>query len=132
LEDLIGNLPGADQITEAMRTDLLIGALVPDTEGMWPGMPGYSPTYDMYFAAARACRFLAGLPLVTTASSEGTAATLQPPAWQALIRYYEGMSTICAASATLLSVVPIPDPPHVVPTDMSGRGSSGDIDTDMA
>lgn len=133
LDDLLSNLPGYSLITEGMKTAALEGARIPDSFGVWPGEEGYEPTYDNFFAALNLIGFLQAQPVVTNTGSEGTSVTVSKPEWAALVRYYRSQSPIINATGQdVLTRVIIPDVPHVVPTDMSGRGSHyGDINTDI-
>lgn len=133
LDELLNTLPGFDALTTAMKSSALAGALIPDAWGMWPGEQGYVATYDNYFAALNLIAFLQAQPLVTNTSSEGTSVTVAPPDWAALRSYYRSMSQIIQTTGQdVLTRVEIPDLPHVVPTNMSGRRSHyGDIDTDL-
>lgn len=133
LDDLLNSLPGYSLLTEAMKNAALSGALIPDADGVWPGQDGYVTTHDVYFAALNLLGFLQAQPVVTNTSSEGTSVTVSKPEWAALVRYYRSQSPIINATGQdVLTRVIIPDVPHVVPTDMSGRGSHyGDINTDI-
>lgn len=133
LDDLLKSLPGYLLLTEAMKNAALSGALIPDADGVWPGQDGYVPTHDVYFAALNLLGFLQAQPVVTNTSSEGTSVTVSKPEWAALVRYYRSQSPIINATGQdVLTRIVIPDVPHVVPTDMSGRGSHyGDINTDI-
>ena len=133
LDDLLSSLPGYSLITEGMKTAALEGARVPDSFGVWPLEEGYEQTYDNFFAALNLIGFLQAQPVVTNTASEGTSVTVSKPEWDALIRYYRSMSPIIqTAGQDVLTRVEIPDLPHVVPTNMSGRRSHyGDIDTDL-
>lgn len=132
LTALLANLPGAGLITPAQYHDALAGALVPDAAGVWPGQPNYTPTYDTYFAAISLIGFLQAQPVVRSSSSEGTSIAVDAPNWSALLAYYRSQSPIHnATGADILQIVPIPDGPHVIFTDMSGRlDDYGNVDTD--
>lgn len=133
LTALLANLPGASLITSAQYASALAGALVPDSFGVWPGRPGYEATHDIYFAALSLLAFLQAQPVVRQSSSEGTSVAVDAPNWAGLAAYYRSQSRICSAYGDgLLVPVTIPDMPHVVRTDMSGRGTDhGDVDTDL-
>lgn len=81
----------------------LAASLIPDAAGVWPGQPGYQPTYDLYWAAAetgvlRAMRAaMSATETVTRVTSEGTTFDVQPaPAtdWAALERSWRARSRI--------------------------------------
>lgn len=81
----------------------LAASLIPDAAGVWPGQPGYQPTYDIYWAAAetsalRAMRAaMSATETVTRVTSEGTTFDVQPaPAtdWAALERSWRARSRI--------------------------------------
>lgn len=133
LEELLKSLPGYQSISAGMKDAALKGALIPDTNGVWPGNDGYVDTYDVYFAALGLLGFLQALPMVTSSSSEGTSVSVSRPDWSALITYYRSQSVIAGVTGQdIMTRVNIPDVPHVRKTDMSGRGSHhGDIDTDV-
>lgn len=136
LEDitaLVANLPGASLITQKQFTDALAGALMPDEAGVWPGETGYVNTHDIYFAAVSLVGFLQAQPVVRQSSSEGTSVAVDAPNWAGLLTYYRGASPIYSATgAGVLVPVRIPDGPHVIRTDMSGRGDEyGDVNTDL-
>lgn len=133
MEALLASLPGYALITSTMKTAALEGAVIPDSFGLWPGEDGYEATYDIYFAAWSLLGFLRAQPVVRNASSEGTSVAVDAPDWSALAHYYLSMSPIGAAAGNgVLQRVAIPDVPHVVRTDMSGRFDSyGDVDTDL-
>jgi hypothetical protein len=136
LEDLtalVANLPGASLISTRQYEDVLAGALVPDSFNVWPGQPGYEKTYDVYFAAIGLVGFLQAQPVVRQSSSEGTSVAVDAPNWAGLLAYYRSMSRISGALGDgVLVPVRIPDGPHVVHTDMTGRGDDyGDVNTDL-
>lgn len=133
LNDLLSNLPGYSLISPAMKAAALEGARIPDENGVWPGQPGYIPTFDVYFAALTLLGFLQAQPVVRQTSSEGTSVSVDAPNWSALIQYYQSMSPICQVTGNgLLTKVLIPDGPHVLRTDMSGQEVYyGDVDTDL-
>lgn len=133
LDDLLSSLPGYSLITEDMKIAALEGARIPDSFGVWPGEEGYEPTYDTFFAALNLLGFLKAQQVVTSTSSERTSVSVSKPEWDSLATYFRTMSPIVRASGgSVLTYVPIPDVPHVVPTNMSGRGTHyGDIDTDL-
>ena len=93
--------------TEPTLNDLdlqaaLDSALVPDSNGVWPGQPGYQPTYDLYWAAAetstlRAMRAaMSATQTVTKVTSEGSTFEVEQsaPDWAALGRRWRAMSQI--------------------------------------
>lgn len=133
LEELLSNLPGYDTINHNQKLHALAASVMPDSAGVWPGQPGYTTTYDVYFAALQLVGWLQGQPVVRQSSSEGSSISVDAPNWAAVTSYYRGMSKIVqATSETVLQKVTIPDSSHVVRTDMSGRGSHyGDVDTDL-
>lgn len=132
LDFLIQSLPGFELINDEMKARALLQSLVPDPNGVWPGSEGYVTTYDAYYAALCLLPFLKAHPQLRQTSSEGTSIAMDPPDWDALGQYYRSMSKIVAASGnSALSIVAIPDVPHVTRTDMSGRGSDGNLDTDL-
>lgn len=133
LNALLISLPGYGLLTPNMKQNALNGARIPDAAGVWPGGEDYVPTYDVYFAAMSLIGFLQAQPVVRQASSEGTSTAVDAPQWSGLLAWYRSMSPICAAAgSTVLQVLPIPDFPHVIATDMSGRwDGNGDVDTDL-
>ena len=87
------------------ETDLqaaLAASLIPDAAGVWPGQPGYQPTYDLYWAAAetstlRAMRAaMSATQTVTKVTSEGSTFEVEQsaPDWAALGRRWRAMSQI--------------------------------------
>lgn len=133
LNALLANLPNASLITTNMKQAALDGARVPDSFLVWPGEPGYENTYDFFFAAYNLIAFLQAQPVVRSTSSEGTSISVDAPDWAALRDYYKSQSIIFGASGNgVLTKVLIPEGPHVLPTDMSGRWDGyGDVDTDL-
>ncbi len=133
LNALLINLPNYGLLTPEMKQRALDGARIPDAAGVWPGQPNYVPTYDVYYAAIGLVGFLQAQPVVRQSSSEGTSIAVDAPNWAGLVAWYSSMSPIMGVQpGGLLVAVPIPDWPHVVPTDMSGRGQDyGDVDTDL-
>lgn len=133
LNELLQTLPGYELLTEAMKTAAMSGALIPDSDGHWPGTSGYTPTYDIYFAALKLLPFLQAQPVVTSAGSEGTSVSVKPADWNAIMRFYRENSLIIQATGNdVLHLVPIPDPPHVRRVSMrDGGGYYGDVDTDI-
>lgn len=133
LDALLQNLPGFDLIGAQQKADALANARIPDSNGVWPGQPGYINSYDIYYAALQLVGFLQAQPVVRQSSSEGTSVAVDAPSWDGLLAYYRSMSPICQASGTsALGVIQIPDGPHVRRTDMSGRYDDyGDVDTDL-
>lgn len=133
LNALLSNLPNYALLTVQMKQRALDGALIPDAAGVWPGQPGYVLTYDVYYAAIGLVGFLQAQPVVRQSSSEGTSIAVDAPNWRGLINWYQSMSPIYQAQGPhVLRAVAIPDGPHVVPTDMSGRyDDNGDVDTDL-
>lgn len=134
LNALLISLPGYGLLTPNMKQNALNGALMPDSAGVWPGEQNYVITYDEYFAAISLVGFLQAQPVVRQASSEGTSTAVDAPQWGNLLAWYRSMSPICKAQgSTLLTSIPIPGGPHVLPTDMSGRwDGNGDVDTDLS
>jgi hypothetical protein len=133
LNSLLSPLPGYGVLTEPMKQVALNGAVIPDGAGVWPGQPGYQNTYDVYFAAISLIGFLQAQPVVRQVSSEGTSTAVDAPDWSGIIAFYRAQSIICGATPNpVLGILPIPEVPHVVRTDMSGRwDQDGDVDTDM-
>jgi hypothetical protein len=135
LSALLANLPNYTLLTDTMKQDALSGALVPDTNGVWPGQPDYITTYDIYFAAVRLIGFLMAQPVVRQSSSEGTSVAVDAPSWGGLLEYYRSQSPILQATTNgpVLTKVLIPEGPHVYHTDMTGvRGGNNDnVDTDL-
>ena len=133
LNELLSSLPGYALLTDAMKTVAMNAALIPDSEGRWPGQEDYEPTYDIYFAALKLLPFLQAQPVVTSAGSEGTSVSVKPADWDAIIAFYRGNSHIIQATGNdVLRAVPIPDPPHVRKVNMQDRGGYyGDVDTDI-
>lgn len=132
LTTLLANLPGAALISQKQYEDALAGALIPDSAGVWPGNTGYVTTYDVYFAAISLVGFLQAQPVVRQSSSEGTSLAVDAPNWAGLLAYYRSVSPVYGAlGAGVLVAIPIPDGPHVRHTDMSGRGSDDNVDTDL-
>ncbi len=80
----------------------LAASLIPDAAGVWPGQPGYQPTYDLYWAAAetstlRAMRVaMSATQTVTKVTSEGSTFEVEQsaPDWAALSRRWRAMSQI--------------------------------------
>lgn len=134
LNALLITLPGYGLLSPNMKQHALDGAVIPDAAGVWPGQEDYVPTYDVYFAAMSLIGFLQAQPVVRQVSSEGTSTAVDAPQWGNLLVWYRSMSPICqAAGVNVLTPITIPDGPHVVRNDMSGRGDgNGDIDTDLA
>lgn len=133
LNNLLNVLAGYGVLTPQMKQSALDSSLIPDTNGVWPDQPGYETTYDVYFAALRLIPILAAQPVITSASSEGTSASVKPTDWSALIQSYRGLSVIIQATGSgVLNRVPIPDVPHVRRVPMNDRGGYyGDVDTDI-
>lgn len=134
LNELLSTLPGYALLTDNMKTVAMGGALIPDSEGRWPGQDDYVETFDIYFAALKLLPFLQAQPVVTSAGSEGTSVSVKPTDWSAIIAFYRGASSIIQATGNdMLRVVPIPDPPHVRRVPMNDRGGYyGDVDTDLS
>ncbi|QWS69675.1 hypothetical protein SEA_WILLIAMSTRONG_8 [Microbacterium phage WilliamStrong] len=133
LNALLVSLPGYGLLTPNMKQNALNGARIPDAAGVWPDQPDYEATYDVYFAAISLIGFLQAQPVVRQSSSEGTSVAVDAPNWYGLLTWYRSMSPICQGQGNdVLTLVPIPDVPHVRRTDMSGRGDEyGDVDTDL-
>lgn len=134
LKALISVLPGSDAILDVMLEQALAMSVVPDSFGIWPGREGYETTHDIYYAALTLMGFLQAQPYTTSASSEGTSVTVKAPDWKADIESFRNLSRICGAQGNdVLTVVPIPDGPHVIPVYMGsmGGGDNGDVDTDL-
>lgn len=135
LNALLAPLPGYAILTDSMKNAALNLAVVPDAAGVWPGQPDYVPTYDIYWAAVSLIGFLQAQPVVRQTSSEGTSVAVDAPNWNGIIAFYRSQSVIAQATASgsILTEIPIPGLPHVVPVDMSGRWDGyGDVDTDLA
>lgn len=134
LNNLLASLPNYSLLTPEMKQRALDGAVIPDAAGVWPGQPAYVLTYDSYYAAISLIGFLQAQPTVRQSSSEGTSVSVDAPDWSGLIAWYRSMSPICQAQASpILTSIPIPQGPLVVPTDMSGRWDTyGDVDTDLS
>ncbi|QNL30964.1 hypothetical protein SEA_GAECEO_10 [Microbacterium phage GaeCeo] len=133
LDALLSGLPGFALLTPGMKQAALDGARVPDSFGIWPGHPGYEPTYDAYYAALNLLGFLMAQPVVRQSSSEGTSVAVDAPNWSALAAYYRSMSPICGLNGNdVLQIVDIPGGPHVRKVDMSRKEFGyGDVDTDL-
>lgn len=134
LEALLVSLPGYGLLTTTMKQNALNGARIPDAAGVWPDQPVYVLTYDIYFAAISLIGFLQAQPVIRQSSSEGTSVAVDAPNWAGLLAWYRSMSPICQAQGgSILSILPIPDGPHVVAADMQSRGDGyGDVDTDLS
>lgn len=133
LNELLESLPGYELISQNLKTSALANALIPDSFGVWPGREGYETTHDVYFAALGLLGFLQAQPVIRQTSSEGTSLAVDAPYWSSLINYYRGQSPIVQVQGgSVLSVIDIPQSPHVVRTDMSGGDSYGDVDTDIS
>ena len=134
LNALLSPLPGYGTITDNMKNAALAGALIPDSEGRWPGEVDYVLTYDVYFAALSLLGFLMAQPVVRSTSSEGTSISVDSPDWGALSTYYRSMSPICMASGNgPIQRVAIPEGPHVrrVPMNVGGGTGYDNVDTDL-
>lgn len=133
LNKILAGLVGYDMLTPEMKQSALNRSLVPDSAGVWPGRPGYVDSYDVYFAALLLIPILAAQPVVTSASSEGTSASVRATDWGQLAASYRGLSPIVqATSSSVLNILPIPDVPHVRRVPMNDRGGYyGDVDTDI-
>lgn len=133
LDALLSALPGYNLISETAKIAALQGSRIPDSAGRWPETAGYVETFDVYYAALTLVSFLQALPVVTSASSEGTSVSAKAPDWSALTLYYRSLSPIIQATGnSILQVVPIPAPPHVRRVSMNdGGGYYGDVDTDL-
>ena len=103
--DRLAELVDPDAFPTLSETDLqaaLDASLIPDTAGVWPGQPGYQPTYDLYWAAAetstlRAMRAaMSATQTVTKVTSEGSTFEVEQsaPDWAALSRRWRAMSQI--------------------------------------
>lgn len=136
LNGLLSPLPGYDVLTAQMKQRALDTSLIPDADGVWPGSaPWYVATYDVYWAAMSLVGYMMAQPFVKQAGSEGTNATIDRPDWTGILSYFRSQSVIARATKAgpILTSIPIPDGPHVVRTDMSGRWDDyGDVDTDLA
>lgn len=133
LDGLLQNLPGFTILTDTMKQNALDSALIPDSMGLWPAEPGYTPTYDIYYAAITLVSFLRAQPVVRQSSSEGTSVAVDAPDWDGILAYFRGQSVIIQSQGgSALTKVLIPDGPHVTRTDMRGRsGYYADVDTDL-
>lgn len=135
LDGLLAPLPSFGILTPQMKQRALDTALIPDGAGVWPGKDGYQATYDIYWAAMSLVGYMQAQPFVKQAGSEGTTTSVDRPDWAGVLAYFRSQSIIAQAtlSGSILSLLPIPDVPHVVRTDMSGRGDGyGDVDTDLS
>ena len=103
--DRLAELVDPDAFPTLSETDLqaaLDASLIPDTAGVWPGQPGYQPTYDLYWAAAetstlRAMRAaMSATQTVTKVTSEGSTFEVEQsaPDWAALGRRWRAVSQI--------------------------------------
>ena len=133
LNGLLAPLPGFVVLSPAMKEQALAMALVPDADGVWPGQPAYVETYDVYWAGISLLAYMMAQPFVKQAASEGTSTTVEGPNWAGVLAFFRSQSRIYAATqGSVLRAIPIPDGPHVLPTDMSGRWDDyGDVDTDL-
>ena len=130
LNTILASLSGGETVPEVVKDKALQQSLVPDTEGRLPGSDGYVDTYDAYFAAYILVDFLSAQPKVTSAGSEGTSVTATAPDWDAARRMLASMSVIMGMQPHLGFIL-YDNPPSIVPTDMTGRGVYGDINTDL-
>lgn len=86
-----------DDLEDALRV-----SQIPDLAGVWPGRPGYQPTYDLDWAAAETCNIRAlrtitqSIETVTRVTSEGTTFEVDanPPDWIAAAKYWRAKSKI--------------------------------------
>lgn len=138
LTELMTNLPNATLISDGQRLAALNVSLIPDELGVWPGQPGYQPSYDIFWAAISLVGFLQAQPSIKHTASEGTQVVLDPPNWGSLVAYYRSMSPIAQkVSRTVLRPVVVPGESHVRKLDMHGhdyydwRTSNGDVNTDV-
>lgn len=130
LNTILSSLSGGETVPEAVKVKALQQSLVPDTEGRLPGSADYVDTYDAYFAAYILVDFLSAQPRVTSAGSEGTSISTAAPDWDAARRMLASMSVIMGMQPHLGFIL-YDSPPIIVPTDMTGRGVYGDINTDL-
>jgi hypothetical protein len=132
LNSLLAPLPGYALLTDGMKNNALAGALVPDSFGVWPGEEGYEATYDVYWAAINLIGYLRAQPVVRQTSSEGTSVAVDAPDWNSLLMYFRSVSRIVAATGgSILTLVEIPDVPHVKRVPMNyGGDQHADVDTD--
>lgn len=133
LNALLASLPGFALLSNSMKLAALENAVVPDSTGLWPGQPGYTATYDPYWAALGLIGFLQAQPVIRQSSSEGTSVAVDAPQWDTLIAYYKGQSKIAQATQAgpILNEITIPGVPHVRRVDMRhGGGDYDDVDTD--
>ena len=80
----------------------LNASVVPDLNGVWPGQPGYTATYDLHWAAAEALTLraaraaMSSSETLTKVQSEGTSFEVQSsrPDWLALARHWRASSLI--------------------------------------
>lgn len=115
----------------ALEQEFRQQSLIPDSDGRMPGTPEYAETVDVYYNALLYAEYFAGLPAITSATSEGTSLSVTPPDWDRLIRFLKSKSPIVGASNQLWTVVPV-DNRHIHRTWMNDRGDPyGDVDTDI-
>lgn len=130
LNTILASLSGGANTPDSIKYQALQRSLVPDDEGRLPGSAGYVDTYDVYFAAYLLVDFLSAQPNVTSAGSEGTSISTTAPDWDAARRMFSSMSLIMGMQPHLGFIL-YDNPPIIVPTDMTGRGVYGDINTDL-
>lgn len=113
----------------------LAASLIPDAAGVWPGQPGYQPTYDLYWAAAETCLLramraaMSATQTVTKVTSEGSTFEVEQsaPDWAALGRRWRAMSQIGReiGFGASLSVVEVASPDSgFVPASQASRGGT--------
>lgn len=134
LTALVVSLPNSALLTTGMKQTALDGALIPDSLGVWPGNTGYTPTYDVYYAAISLIGFLQAQPVVRQSSSEGTSVAVDAPNWSGLLAWYRTMSPVSQVQGNgVLQRVLIPDAAHVRRTNMTYMtgGANVNVDTDL-
>lgn len=130
LNSILASLPGGANTPDDLKYKALQQSRVPDDDGRLPGSVGYVDTYDVYFAAYMLVDFLSAQPNVTSAGSEGTSITTSAPDWEAVRRVFSSMSEVMSIQPHL-GFISYDNPPIIVPSNMTGRGNYGDVNTDI-
>lgn len=132
LDGLLAWLPNAVNLPLEMKEVALSQSVVPDVDGNLPGSDDYVTTYDPYYAAFILTSLLEAQPQVTNASSEGTSVAATLPNWDSIRSYYRSLSPILSSQSDVITLIPIPDQPHVRRTNMREAGGYfDDLNTDF-
>lgn len=128
VKELVSVVSADAILPESVLASSLDMSLIPDNANHYPQEPGYTPTYDVYYAAYLVGLYLESAPTLLSSSSENTSISVKPSDFKALRDFLSKFSPVLQNQSQLLQAVEIPSYRQTVKVSMTGDLS---VDTDI-